>query len=53
MFSASRAHFADCLIERGGHAAECKHTVIFDQNAATGAGMRPAGLTCVLGQRKH
>jgi len=42
-FSASRAHCADCLIERCGHAAECKHTVNFDQNAATGAGMRRLG----------
>jgi predicted nucleic-acid-binding protein len=39
-FSASRGEFADCLIERCGHAAECQHTVTFDQNAATGAGMK-------------
>jgi predicted nucleic-acid-binding protein len=39
-FSASRADFADCLIERCGHAAECEHTVTFDRNAAAGAGMR-------------
>jgi predicted nucleic-acid-binding protein len=39
-FSASRADFADCLIERCGHAAECQYTVTFDQNAATGAGMK-------------
>jgi predicted nucleic-acid-binding protein len=39
-FSASRADFADCLIERCGHAAECEHTVTFDRNAAGGAGMR-------------
>lgn len=39
-YSASRADFADCLIERCGHAAECKHTVTFDRNAATAAGMR-------------
>jgi len=38
-FSASRADFADCLIERSGHAAECQYTVTFDRNAA-GAGMR-------------
>ncbi len=38
-FSASRADFADCLIERCGHAVECKHTVTFDQKAASGAGM--------------
>jgi predicted nucleic-acid-binding protein len=42
-FSASRADFADCLIERCGHAAECEHTVTFDRNAATGAGMRLRG----------
>ena len=42
-FSGSGADFADCLIERCGHAAECEHTVTFDQNAATGAGMRLLG----------
>ena len=39
-FSASRADFADCLIERSGHAAECQYTVTFDQNAASSAGMK-------------
>src|SRR5271166_440864 len=39
-FSASRAEFADCLIERCGHAAECQYTVTFDQNAASAAGMK-------------
>ena len=39
-FGASRADFADCLIERSGHAAECQYTVTFDQNAAGAAGMR-------------
>jgi len=42
-FSASRADFADfadCLIERSGHAAECPHTVTFDRSAAAGLGMR-------------
>jgi predicted nucleic-acid-binding protein len=38
-FTASRADFADCLIERCGHTAECKYTVTFDQNAAA-AGMK-------------
>jgi len=38
-YSASRADFADCLIERCGHAAECQYTVSFDRNAAT-AGMK-------------
>ncbi len=39
-FSASRADFADCLIERCGHAAECRYTATFDQNAAASVGMR-------------
>jgi predicted nucleic-acid-binding protein len=39
-FGAARADFADCLIERCAHAAECKYTVTFDQKAATLAGMR-------------
>ncbi|MGO9084212.1 MAG: PIN domain-containing protein [Candidatus Sulfotelmatobacter sp.] len=38
-FSAGRADFADCLIERSGHAAECQYTATFDRRAATG-GMR-------------
>jgi predicted nucleic-acid-binding protein len=38
-FRASRADFADCLIERAGHAAECQYTVTFDRDAAA-AGMR-------------
>jgi predicted nucleic-acid-binding protein len=41
-FSGSRADFADCLVERSGHAAECQHTVTFDRNAA-GAGMKLLG----------
>jgi predicted nucleic-acid-binding protein len=39
-FHASRADFADCLIERCGHAAECQYTVTFDQQAAGAAGMK-------------
>jgi predicted nucleic-acid-binding protein len=39
-FHASRANFADCLIERCGHAAECQYTVTFDQQAAGAAGMK-------------
>ena len=39
VFHASRAGFADCLIERCAHAAECQYTLTFDQHAA-GAGMR-------------
>jgi predicted nucleic-acid-binding protein len=42
-FSASRADFADCLIERTGHAAECQYTVTFDRSAASGAGMKLLG----------
>ena len=38
-FSSSRADFADCLIERSGHAVECQHTLTFDRNAVT-AGMK-------------
>jgi predicted nucleic-acid-binding protein len=39
-FSVSQADFADCLIERSGHAAECQYTVTFDRNAAKCAGMK-------------
>jgi predicted nucleic-acid-binding protein len=39
-FSGSRADFADCLIERCGHAAECQYTLTFDQNAASAAGTK-------------
>jgi predicted nucleic-acid-binding protein len=39
-FSAGHADFADCLIERCGHAAECQYTFTFDQNAAGAAGMK-------------
>lgn len=38
-FAASRADFADCLIERCCQDAECKYTVTFDRKAAA-AGMR-------------
>ena len=41
MFRGSRADFADCLIERCGRAAGCKHTLSFDWKAIAGAGMRP------------
>jgi predicted nucleic-acid-binding protein len=34
------AGFADCLIERCGHAAGCEYTLTFDRKAAAGAGMR-------------
>lgn len=39
-FRAGSAEFTDCLIERCGHAAQCKHTLTFDRRAAAGAGMR-------------
>ncbi|MGA2856584.1 MAG: type II toxin-antitoxin system VapC family toxin [Candidatus Sulfotelmatobacter sp.] len=39
-FTGGRADFADCLIERSGHGAECQYTATFDRKAATGAGMR-------------
>jgi predicted nucleic-acid-binding protein len=42
-FSASRADFADCLIERSGHAEECQYTVTFDHKAASAAGMKLLG----------
>jgi predicted nucleic-acid-binding protein len=41
-FAASRAGFADCLIERCCHEAECRYTVTFDKKAA-GTGMRLIG----------
>jgi len=41
-YSASRADFADCLIERCAHAAECQYTATFDRNAVA-AGMRLIG----------
>jgi predicted nucleic-acid-binding protein len=34
-FSASRADFADCLIERSAHAAECQYTATLDRNTAS------------------
>jgi predicted nucleic-acid-binding protein len=38
-FRISRSDFADCLIERSGHAADCEYTVTFDKDAAA-AGMQ-------------
>ena len=38
-FRVSRANFADSLIERCGHEAECQYILTFDRNAAA-AGMR-------------
>jgi predicted nucleic-acid-binding protein len=39
-FRAGNADFADSLIERCGHAAQCTHTLTFDLKAAAGSGMR-------------
>jgi predicted nucleic-acid-binding protein len=38
-FRSSRANFADCLIERCSHAAECQYILTFDKDAAA-MGMR-------------
>ncbi|MCL2162148.1 MAG: type II toxin-antitoxin system VapC family toxin [Betaproteobacteria bacterium] len=41
VFGASNnVDFADCLIERSGHKAECEYTVTFDVTAAKLAGMQ-------------
>jgi predicted nucleic-acid-binding protein len=39
-FKASKADFADCLIERLGALAGCRETVTLDQDACKFAGMR-------------
>ena len=39
-FRASKAEFADCMIERAGHANGCERTVTFDRVAARTAGMQ-------------
>jgi predicted nucleic-acid-binding protein len=39
-FADGKADFADCLIERSGHAAGCGETVTFDADASRSAGMR-------------
>jgi len=39
-FAAGKADFADCLVERCGHFAQCRYTVTFDENAAADACMR-------------
>ncbi|RTX94338.1 PIN domain-containing protein [Pseudomonas sp. C 49-2] len=39
-FTASKADFADCLIERCGHAAGCQYTATFDLNATKTVGMQ-------------
>ena len=40
IFTRSGADFADCLIQRCGHAAGCDQTVTFDQRASRTAGMK-------------
>lgn len=40
LYAASSADFADCLIERACHEAQCEYTVTFDTKAAKTAGMR-------------
>ncbi|WP_370888427.1 hypothetical protein [Caballeronia sp. RCC_10] len=41
VFAASeRADFADCVIERAGHVADCEYTATFDVAAPKVAGMR-------------
>ena len=42
-YAASKADFADCLIEGTARAAGCLHTVSFDKNAVRSAGMQPVG----------
>ncbi|HDR8952584.1 PIN domain-containing protein [Burkholderia vietnamiensis] len=40
VFASSMADFADCLIERSGHVAECEYTATFDVSASKVAGMQ-------------
>lgn len=41
VFTASdKADFADCLIERSGHTADCEYTATFDVAASKVAGMQ-------------
>lgn len=39
-YAEAKADFADCLIERSAHAADCEYVVTFDSKAAKTAGMR-------------
>ena len=39
-YAGSSADFADCLIERACHEAQCEYTATFDRKAAKGVGMR-------------
>lgn len=40
VYAASRADFADCLIESSGSHAQCSHTATFDGSASKTAGMQ-------------
>lgn len=40
LYAGSSADFADCLIERACHEAQCEYTATFDVKAAKSAGMR-------------
>jgi predicted nucleic-acid-binding protein len=40
LYAGSSADFADCLIERACHEAQCEYTATFDTKAAKTAGMR-------------
>jgi AbrB family looped-hinge helix DNA binding protein len=42
-YAQGKADFADCMIERAGHANGCDHTATFDRAAARSAGMRLLG----------
>lgn len=39
-FRKGRSGYSDCLIERTAHAAGCRHTLTFDQKAASTSGMK-------------
>jgi predicted nucleic-acid-binding protein len=39
-FARGNCDFTDCLIERSGHLAGCRHTFTFDVNAAKASGMK-------------
>ena len=40
LYAGSSADFADCLIARAGHEAQCEYTATFDTKVAKTAGMR-------------
>ena len=39
-FTTTKADFADCLIERSGHVAQCEYTATFDVMASKVVGMK-------------